>query len=154
MNIPWDIREEAELWARERGRHATVSWSRPMNCLVVSLDLKPGDPRLEGWISGRLKVEPREDIFFQRRKGVHLVGIPMGELSASFVRNYLQEGDLWSGRGRYNGLDAACKAAADHNERLSQKMKEAAVEDARQNARDHRRQVFDLPLVSVATDLE
>lgn len=154
--VPWDIREEVELWAREQGRHAKIVWNATLACYEILLDLMAGDPRLEGWQAGRLKQEPKESIFLHRQEeaGGPFVGVNIHELGASGVRNWLDEGNLLSGTGRYASLDVACKAADRHNEELKAMIEKTAVENARLNARDNKRMLFGNPLVSVPETLE
>jgi hypothetical protein len=157
--IPVEVQDEAELWARGQGRHATVVWSPTTNCAVIELTCKPGDPRLKAYQEGRLSVEPKERVLLHRydrgkRRWVATPPKP-DELTPDFVRSWLERGDMWSGRGetRAKNLHEACtmadRAEEEHREAIRKQIREAA----RDRARDRRKQVFDLPTVSVPADL-
>ena len=155
--IPHELRDEVEMWAREnRGTHGSVVWNPILGCAEVRLELRDSDPRMAAWRGGSLKNKPCETVFLHRQEeeGVHWKGIPLDELGVEFVRKWLDAGNMWSGRGRHKSLDSACKAADQHNTDLDNWMAEEAVENARLNARDNKRQVLDLPLVAVPANLE
>lgn len=144
------------MWAREHGSHAKIVWNTLMQCAEIQFDLKPGDPRLKGWQEGRLPFEPKESVFLHRQAGPGepYKAVSLQDLGVSGVIKWLDEGNLLSGRGRHAGLDAACKAADRKNQELEAAMERAAVENARDMAREHRREFFELPMVGVISNLE
>lgn len=151
--IPVEVQDEVELWAREQGRHGRITWSPVTNCAVVQLSLKPDDPRMRAYQEGRLKHEPKENVFLHRWEGGRWVAVPPtpAELTPDFVRRWLDRGNMWSGRGESeaaNLYDACLKA--DRREReLYEKARAKIRENTELRSRERRRQVLDLPLVSV-----
>jgi hypothetical protein len=159
--IPSEIKDAVELWARQWGRHGTVTWNPWMKCPVIELTLKPDDPRLRGWKEGRVTREPRECIplHYQPRdaKGnaeMHFVGMNLAELGVSGVIEILNRGNMQSGRGEYADMMTAVRSVAERNEKLREDMRNTIRDNSRERAKDMRRQIFDLPLVSVPADLE
>lgn len=155
-SVPWDWADAVEVWAREQGRHGRLVWNTVLRCYEAQIDLKDADPRLLAWQQGKVRQKPVESVFFHRqdKPGGPWVAMDLQQMGPSGIRKYLDEGNLWSGRGRYRNLMEACRAADDHNQRLEAIMAEAAEQGARDNAREHRRQLFDLPLVSVPANVE
>lgn len=139
------------MWAREHGTHGRIVWSPLLKCAEIQLDLHSDDPRMRAWKEGRLPGKPVESVFLHRQAGPGepFVGIPVSELGVEGVRKWLDRGNLQSGRGRHASMDAACKAADRANQELEERMSAAAAENARYRAREHRRELFDLPMVSV-----
>lgn len=160
QQIPCEIADAVELWARQWGRHGTIGMNQALRCPVIELSLKSDDPRLKHWQEGRLKYEPKESILlhYQRTepdgsKSVHFYPLNLEELGVSGVLEILDRGNMWSGRGEYENFQKAAQVMGEYNEKLKQQMKDAAVEEGRLRARDMRRQVLGLPLVSVPDNI-
>lgn len=161
-SIPWQFDDAVKLWAREHGKaNATIRWNAATKCAVIEFTLRNDDPRMRHWQEGRLKFEPKETVFLNKQvtdgKGKAYgpyVAIDLEQLGVSGLIDMLNEGDVQSGTGRYRDMQEAIHAIEGRNEQMRAKMREAAVENARLRARDMRRQVFDLPLVSVPENLE
>lgn len=153
--VPWDIRDEVILWAREHGREGgRVVWYGGSMCWAIEFDLKADDPRMKGWQEGRLQRKPREVVFLHEPDGKgHMIPLNIAELGASGIRKLLDEGNLASGTGRYRSLTDACQSVVEHNQKLEQWMEDTAVENARLRARDDRRQILDLPMVNVPDNI-
>lgn len=156
--IPWDIQEEVELWAREIGRHAKIVWNPVLACPEVQIELKDGDPRLKKWQAGDAKRphKPVESVWLHRwnEEAGHYEPMDLGQMGASGVRAHLERANMWSGRGRHRDLYSAAKAADEHNEQLKAEMRKAAMDNSRDMAKDRRRDVLGIPLVTVQDDLE
>ncbi|MFW6010492.1 MAG: hypothetical protein ACOC9H_01105 [Gemmatimonadota bacterium] len=153
--IPVEVQDAVELWAREHGRHGRIVWSPVTRCAVVELDLKPGDPRLEAYQQGRLRMEPKERVLLHQwnpaTKRYEAVPSRPGELTPDFVREWLDRGNMWSGRGETDAknLHDAC-VKADRAEREYRERRRSQIRNAtRDRARERRRQVLGLPVVSV-----
>lgn len=155
INIPWQIKDAVELWARQRGRHATIGWNVAMRCAVIDLTLKGDDPRLRAYQEGRIKHEPKESIplHYQPVEGGPFMAINLEELGESGLIEMLNKGDMWSGTGQYGSMYEAVRAVEKFNHDKREKMKQAVLEASRDRAKDYRRQVFDLPLVSVPAQI-
>jgi hypothetical protein len=159
---PLDVREAVELWARaNRGTHGTIAWNPLMNCWQVNFDLKDDDPRMKSWRDGKLKVKPSEPVYLHRQKKnkdgtptPYWEAVPLEELGVSGVLRWLDEGNCWSGTGRYASFDAACKAADDHNEMLRAKIAKEAEINAGLRARDERKRLLKTPWTTVPAQLE
>ena len=154
--IPWEMADAVELWCRDHGRHGKLLWNPVVRCYEVRMDLKPADPRMEGWRSGRLKRKPVEPVYLHRQEvvGGPYVAISLDELGVEGLKARLDRGNMWAGRGDYHNIHEATLAIDAHNLEVEQKMKDEAVGNARLNARDHKRQLFNEPLVTVPDDLE
>ncbi|MCK5316323.1 MAG: hypothetical protein KAJ55_00335 [Anaerolineales bacterium] len=155
-DVPFDIADEVELWAREQGRHGKLVWNQLLQCHEVQLSLKGDDPRMRAYQEGKLRKEPVESVFLHRQEtpGGHFIGMNIQDLGSSGIRSLLDKGNLLSGRGEFRDLYQAVKAVDDQNQALEDLMAKEADENSRANARDHRRQLFDLPLVPVTKNLE
>lgn len=155
INIPYQISDAVEMWARNRGRHATIGWNVAMRCAVIDLTLKGDDPRLKAYQEGRLKFEPKESIplHYQPKEGAPFVAINLEDLGPTGIVEMLEKADTWSGRGEYGSMLEAVRAVERFNNDKREKMREAVLEASRDRARDYRRQVFDLPLVSVPANI-
>ena len=154
-SVPWDVSDAVILWAREHGREGgRVVWYGGSKCFAVEFDLKADDPRMKGWLEKRLKVKPKDVVFLHEPDGKgHYTALNIADLGVSGIVRLLDEGNLMSGTGRYKSLTAACNAVVEHNQKLEQAMEDAAVDNARLRARDDRRQILDLPTVSVPIDI-
>lgn len=158
--IPYEIRDAVELWARQWGRHGTITMNHALRCPVIELSLRGDDPRLRAYQEGRLKHEPKECIplHYQQpmpdgSKSVHYSALSIADLGVSGVLEILDRGNTWSGTGEYKGFKQAAQVMGEHNEKLKQQIKAAAIDEGRLRARDMRRQVFGLPLVSVPDNI-
>jgi hypothetical protein len=131
-------------------------WNQVLRCPEIQFELKPDDPRLKGWMEGRLKQKPVESVFLHRWNSAkkHYEAISLEQLGVDGLRNLLDKGNLWSGRGEYRNLMDAVRAADEQNQALEKQMENAAVEGARLRARDDRRWAMGLPSVSVPDNVE
>lgn len=164
--VPFAFRDAVELWARQnRGTHGSIGWNEALKCYVIDFDLKPDDPRMKAYRDGRVKHEPKESIPLHRQltkvdpktgRVTHAgpyVAINLEQLGVSGLLEMLDKANAWSGRGEFKTMREAVQAAEDHNERLRAEIMKAAKENARDFAKDSRRQVFDLPFVNVPANI-
>jgi hypothetical protein len=155
-SVPYDIADAVEVWARERGRHARMEWSAFLGCPVIHFTRKADDPVLKAWQEGELESEPTESVMLNRwdeRAGAY-VPLDLGEYGAGGVVALLEEADTWSGRGRYESLQHAIRAAWDRNDARREEMKAAAFEAGQDGADRMRRTILGLPQVQVAADVK
>jgi hypothetical protein len=157
--IPWQLSDAVEMWARERGKHATIGWNSATNCAVIDFTLRPDDPRMKAYREGKLRFEPKESLLLnyretdsQGREYGPFLPLDIEQLGVSGVINMLNEGDVQSGNGKYADMQQAVHAIERRNAQARAKMKDVAVENARLRARDDRRWVAGQPLVTVTTD--
>jgi hypothetical protein len=77
------------------------------------------------------------------------------ELGAGGVRQFLEKGNLWSGRGQFGSktLDQLAREAIDKNQKAGGVAKAAAREECRLKLRDDRRWRLKIPFLPVAISL-
>ena len=156
VTIPWDIADAVEMWAREkRGTHGRIAWNAVMRCPVIDFELKADDPRMKAYRDGRLKHEPKESIplHYQKEGGGPFYPINLTELGVSGLMEMLDRANTWSGRGEFKSTMAAIAATERKNEALRDSIRAAAKDNARERAKDMRRQIFDLPMVTVPENI-
>jgi hypothetical protein len=160
LAIPSEIRDAVASWARQWGRHGSIAFNHALKCAVIELSLKEDDPRLKPWKEGKLSHEPKECIplHFQKpmgdgTKSVHYFPLNLDELGVTGIIEMLNRGNTWSGTGEYRSFKEAAQIMGEHNEKLKAQIKDAAIEEGRLRARDMKRQVFGLPLVSVPDNI-
>lgn len=153
--IPREMAAAVDEWARQWGRRGTIGWNAALNCAVIDLSLKPDDPRMQAWQEGRLKHEPKESIplNWQPKGKQYFEPINLEELGVSGLIDMLDKANAWSGRGEYSSMMEAVNAVERKNEELREMMRKAALDNCRDRARDMRRQILDLPLVSVPENI-
>lgn len=154
--IPVAMRDAVEMWARQnRGTHGYVAWNPVLKCAVIDLELRADDPRMKAWQEGRLKHKPMESIplHYQAFGGGPFIAIDIEQLGVSGLLDMLDKANTWSGRGQYNNMIEAVQAAERQNENLRESVRKAALDNTRDRTRDMRRQILDLPLVSVPANI-
>lgn len=158
--IPYQISDAVEHWARSRGRHASIGWNPVLGCAVIDITLKGDDPRLKAYQEGRLKHEPKESVILHYQKTDYqgntsgpFIALNLEELGVTGIIEMLEKGDVWSGRGEFSSLHEAVQKVAQHNETHREKMKQDIRDAAMDRAKDMRRQILDLPLVSVPANI-
>lgn len=160
-SAPVDVRDAVELWARQnRGTHGTIVWNQVMNCWECLFELRHDDPRMKAFRDGKLKVRPMEPVYLHRQKRdkhgkitPYWEAVPLEELGVSGVLRWLDEGNTWSGTGKYRSFDAACKASDAHNEELRSILEREAEQNAGLRARDERKRLLQTPWTTVPADI-
>lgn len=162
---PVEIRDGVELWARKHGRTADVVWyDAPMNCWAVKLGFRPGDPRLrEGlkaepvflheWKSAAwwAKNDPRRARRHYRSNQIMpgYRALDLDELGLGGIIQFLDRGDLLSGRGEFSSAEAAGRAKVEEFRTDKHRRRRAARDDAEYRAKYDRRKFLKLPLIPV-----
>ena len=160
---PYAIQEEVELWARESGRHAKMHFSPP-GTWFVRISLKSTDSRMELYQMGLAAQPPGEDVFFHTpnpHEGQVINGVRQGpyipisleHLGTSGVRNFLERGNTWSGRGEYLSMVDQIRQVNESNEEVRLKSRADQKEASRYEQRDKRRWRFKIPFLPVGIDL-
>src|SRR5690606_34237431 len=95
--IPVEIRDEVELWAREHGRHATITWNKVMNAPEIVFTRMESDPhRAVDETQSVLMQEPGEVRNPRTNRMMPaMVGCNVWEMGPSGVRKWLDEHNLW-----------------------------------------------------------
>lgn len=169
---PPDIREEVELWARERGRTAKIHFV-PYGGWFVRLELRPNDPRMRAFQEGRAPEPPTEDVFLhvfrqdydpKRHPAIpalipkpgsaqQTVPLDIYQLGRSGVREFLEKGDTWSGRGLYSSHEDRMRKVGEANRESARKLREHYRDQAGRRARDTRRQRLKIPFIRMGVDI-
>lgn len=157
-SAPPDVREEVELYARQHGRTGSVAYvPYPVNAWEARLSLRPNDPAMKAWQEGRAEEPPVETVLFvepnpkvgqvedvvldgQRIRHVHgpYRALDIVQMGASGVRQFLERGNTWSGRGEHRSIDAARQHAENLNRAKKEKARADAIESAKHRAREDR----------------
>lgn len=159
---PVEIADEVELYAREHGRHGKLEFVPTMlrgrvviqGTWRVCLTLKADDKRLLPYRRGEIADEPTEDVWLHERDedGTYQP-LNIVEMGASGVRQFLERGNLWSGRGEFDSLEDQRRKARAHNEAFRQKTYQDQEDAVRQMARDTRRKRLKIPFLPVGIRL-
>jgi len=128
-SAPAAIADEVELYARESGRHAKI------HLIPTEIDMKTGRV---------LKVTWRVDL------DLHPDDPEMGP---SGVRQFLEQGNIHSGRGEFSSMDDVLRKTAELNDKNKVKRKDDTEDRVRVNARDKRRSRQKIPYLTVEADL-
>ena len=155
------------MYARESGRHATLHYVPTMirkgqmtGCWIVRFTLKSDDPRMRLYQKGEMAEPPTEDVWLHKRVGgaekwgEEYEPLNIVELGPSGVRTFLEKGNLWSGRGDYDGLVDQLAKVNEMNETARQKNYDDARFNAKKRAMDKRRSRLKIPFLGVGTDLK
>lgn len=171
---PSEIADAVEMYAREHNRHATlhpfpalIRRGRGMNWTwVVKFTLKSTDKSLLSFQSGASAERPTEDVWLHLpnpRAGQRISGsnemepdylpLDIEQMGPSGVREFLERGNTWSGRGEYaSAVDALTKARQVNADRKA-KIRAEQKELNRYERRDERRQRWKIPFVTVIADI-
>lgn len=181
--VPWDIQEEVELYARESGRHARVhfvpggGWfarftlrtSDPRMELYQKglVEDPPGEDvwfhvqnpnEQEGLHASQLKslrVPICWPVIRMENGRCRMPFIPLDilQMGPSGVREFLERGNTWSGRGEHSSHEEALNRARAAEKASKERLRSSDQEDARKMALDRRRWWFKIPFVPVGIDL-
>lgn len=153
---PFDIREQVELYARESGRSATVHFVP--NCgWMARFSLKPNDKRMKAYQEGRAPKPPTEDVWFRVPKDgrpQEYEYLDILQMGPSGVKEFLERGNTWSGRGEHRSHIEAHQKALDAQSSSKGKAKKEAKEHSRDRRKDTRRQRLKIPFHRVGIDLK
>ncbi len=160
---PHELQEAVELWARESGRHAKLHWS-PGGTWFVRLTLRADDKRMLLYRQGFSEAPPGEDVWFHipnPREGQRIGGVLQGpyipldihHLGVSGVREFLEKGNTWSGRGEYLSLVDQLHQVRETNETKRRSFREFQKEENRYEQRQQRRFRLKIPFLPVGINL-
>jgi len=164
-----EIQDEVELYARESGRHAKIHfvptdidfktgkvWAGTWR---VDLTLHPEDPRMRTYQEGRMDKPPVEEIWIHDKNpkpdGWQDKYIPRNiqQMGPSGVRQFLEQGNVHSGRGEFSSLEDSIRKTTELNEAKSQQRRAEAEDRVRINSKEKRRSRLNIPFLTVKTDL-
>lgn len=91
---------------------------------------------------------------FDKHKRCRMPFIPLDiqQMGPSGIRQFLEKGNMWSGRGEFDSLTEQLRKAREKNKAVREKRKEDARQEARKFARDQRGRRFKVPTVPVLMD--
>jgi len=171
-----EIQDEVELYARESGRHAKIHYV-PTEIDIksgevlagtwrVDMTLRPDDKRNVTYQEGRMDKPPVEEIWIHdpnpSPKGPldRYKARNIQQMGASGVREFLERGNIHSGRGEFSSMDDVIRKTDELNENKKQKRYDEAEDRVRMRSRDRRRSRLkkvhgksSFPFLSVAIDL-
>ena len=155
---PVEMADEVELWARQSGRHAKIEFRPTMikdgrveaGCWVVRISLKSNDSRMGLYQRGQVAEEPTEDVWLHVVDNTSPTGyraFDLSQLGVSGLRQFLEQGDTWSGRGEFRSLDDQARIAMEANAKMREKHREYEKEENRHEQRENRRKYLHIPLL-------
>lgn len=158
---PVEMADEVELWARQSGRHARIEFRPTMikdgrieaGCWVVRISLKSDDRRMGLYQRGQVSEEPTEDVWLHvvdNKSPTGYRAFDLGQLGASGIRQFLEQGDTWSGRGEFRSLDDQARLAMEANAKMREKHRAYEKEENRHEQRENRRRFLKIPLIAGA----
>lgn len=159
---PAEIADEVELWARQSGRHARLHFfpTRFRHGRIVSgtwivrISLKLGDKRLLLYQRGQVAELPTEDVWLHESDGQGgCRALNLTDLGASGVRQFLERGSMWSGRGEFGSLEEQLRKVNENNEAARVKNRADAKDEALAHTADRRRSALGIPFVGVVADI-
>ena len=160
---PSAFQEVAELWARGSGRHAKIHYA-PNGVWFVRISLKSDDKRMRMHQMGLASEPMGEDVWLHLpnphegkvisgvRQGPY-IPIPLEQLGTSGLREFLDRGDTWSGRGEYLSLIDQLRKVDETNEEARRKNRAFHREENRHDQRQSRRFRLKIPFLPVGIDL-
>jgi hypothetical protein len=157
---PPDIAEEVELYARESGRTAKLHFV-PGGGWLCRFSLRCNDPRMKLYQEGKASEPPSEDVWFHVPNPKAFDGqgagayIPLDivQMGRSGVREFLERGNTWSGRGIHSSTLDALQSSEQLEQDRKDKLYRSKREGARERARDLRRLILKIPFHRVGIDL-
>lgn len=156
------------MYARENGRHATLHLvptktrhGRIVETVwVARFTLKPDDPRMRLYQEQRVAELPTEDVWFHEpRPNAEkwedaYEPLDIVQMGASGVRQFLEKGNTWSGRGEFKSLEDQLRQARKDNAEQRQKVYDDARSQSQEHVKDKRRSRLKIPFLKVVTDLK
>ena len=159
---PVEIADEVELWARESGRHGTLHFvpTRLAGLRVVEgtwmvrLSLKSDDKRMLLYKQGLVPEPPTEDVWLHEPDPDSPTGYRpynITQLGAGGVRQFLEKGNTWSGRGQFGSktIEDLARDAIEKNRNAGGVAKDAARKNCLLKLRDERRWMLKIPFLPV-----
>lgn len=155
---PYQISDEVEDWARGRGRHASLEFIPTLSCWAIRIELPPHHPSMKLYKDGLSQDArpPTEDVLLHEwSEDLNgYVAMDIEQLGPSGIRELLEKGDTWSGRGEFASLTEAVEATIETNRRRRAEMQQYAQDVGEEMGAIHRRQALGLPFTPVLANLE
>jgi len=154
---PSEFQEVVELWARGSGRHAKLHFT-PGGTWLVRITLKFDDARMELYKLGLVEEPVGEDVWLHlpnpadgkivngERQGP-FIPLSLSDLGTAGLREFLEQGNTWSGRGEYMSLLEQRRKVNESNEDARRKNREFHKEESRHEMRQSRRFRLKIPFL-------
>ena len=153
IHIPWELQDEVELWARKSGRHAKLHFI-PVGGFFVRVTLRSSDPRMKAYQEGLVPDPPGEDTWFHEPlPGGEYKCLDIREMGVSGIKEFLEKGDTWSGRGEYDSIVDQQKKVSEANAEQRGKLKAFEKEESRKEQSSKRKWRIGEAFVGVLTDI-
>ncbi len=165
-----EIQDEVESYARKSGRHAKIHYvPTEINFETgevlagtwrVDIDLHPDDPRMRTYQEGRMDKPPVEEIWIHRENpdaesfSDKYIPENIQDMGASGVLQFLEQGNIHSGRGEFDSIMDVVRKTAELNDARKQQRYKDAEDRVRMRARDKRRSALKIPFLGVGIDLQ
>ena len=154
---PHEYQDVVELWARGSGRHAKLHFT-PGGTWFVRISLKSDDPRMELYKLGLVEEPMGEDVWLhlpnpaegkvvKGEKQGAFIPLSLADLGTSGLREFLERGDTWSGRGEYMSLLEQRRKVNDSNENVRVRNRAHQKEENRHEMRQSRRSRLKIPFL-------
>ncbi len=160
---PSHFQEVVEIWARESDRHAKLHFA-PTGTWFVRISLKSDDRRLRMHQMGLMDEPMGEDVWLHlpnphegkvindERQGP-FIPIDLEQLGVTGLREFLDKGNTWSGRGEYLSLIDQRLKVNEANEYARRRHRAFQKEESRHEMRQSRRFRLKIPFLPVGIDL-
>jgi hypothetical protein len=116
---------------------------------------------------GRAEKPPTEDVWLHEpnpkagqmvsgsfgRREPDFIPLDLEQLGPVGIREFLERGNTWSGRGEFSSVEDAHKKTLAHNDEMGRKIRRDARDDTRHDMRDRRRSWLGIPFLSVLKDI-
>lgn len=156
MRANYAVRDAVEVWARRYGRHGDVRWSPVLKCYEITLTYPDDSPVMKAWRDGRVgEAKPHETIPLAHwdAEAMRYVAVDPDEYGPSGVVELLDRANAQSGRGERGSLVDAVEAQIQKRETIRRENQKKAREAGEEVGWLSRRKEFNLPLISVGTNL-
>lgn len=156
-HAPHEFQEVVELWARGSGRHAKLHFT-PGGTWFVRISLKHDDPRMELYKLGLVEEPVGEDVWLHLpnaaegkvingEKQSPFIPLSLTDLGTAGLREFLEQGNTWSGRGEYMSLLEQRRRVNESNEDARVKNRAFQKEESRNEMRESRRFRLKIPFL-------
>jgi len=171
---PVSLADEVEHYARVSGRSGTLHFIptslRGRTVLsgtwVARFTLRPDDKRMVMYQQGLTPEPPLEDVWIHeanpqagrmntetRQREPDYIPLDITLMGPSGLREFLEKGNMWSGRGMFDSPEDELKQSRERNQAGREKLRADARENAVKKAMDHRRSILKIPFLPVGIDL-
>lgn len=172
---PVSLADEVEHYARVSGRSGTLHFIptslRGRTVLsgtwVARFTLRPDDKRMVLFQQGMAPEPPLEDVWIHeanpragqmnpqtKEREPEYFPLDITLMGPTGLREFLEKGNMWSGRGMFDSPEDELKQSRDRNEAAREKLRADAKFSAVKKASEKRRWILKIPFLPVEIDLK